>query len=290
VRTGASIFLISLLLTSGVQAAELKPETLKAWDQYVEDANAHMQERLRDGGKFLWMDEAGDREKQVRQGKIVVAPMTQHTPMRVPNGLIHHWIGLALLPNAKIDDVFSVVRDYRRYKEFYAPTVIDSKPVRQTEAEDQFAMVLMNKSFLMKRALDSEYQSTYTRIDAKRWYSTSYTTRVQEIEDYGQANEHRLPLNEGSGYIWRLYGITRFQETEGGVYVEVEGMALSRDIPGAVRLVVDPIVRRVSKGSVMTSIKQTQDAISNASAAGSGSKSAQASAGAKSGSASAFRQ
>lgn len=288
-RTGASIFLISLLLTAGVQAAELKPETLKAWDEYIEEANAHMQDRLRAGGKFLWMDESGERAKQVREGKIVVAPMTLHTPMRVPSGLIHHWIGAALLPNAKIDDVFSVVRDYRRYKEFYSPTVIESKSVRQTGGEDEFAMVLMNKSFLMKRALDSEYQSAYTRLDSKRWYSTSYTTRVQEIEDYGQANEHRLPMNEGSGYIWRLYGITRFQETDGGVYVEVEGMALSRDIPGAVRLVVDPIVRRVSKGSVMTSIKQTQEAISIAAAPGAaGSKSAQVNA--KPGVASAYRR
>ena len=258
----------TLLLISTAHAAELKPETLKAWDQYVENANARMKERIRDGGNYLWMDEAADRGRQVREGRIVVAPMTQHTPMRVPSGLIHHWIGAALLPNTKIDDVLSVVRDYRRYKDIYAPTVIESKAVRQTGSDDQFAMVLMNKSLLMKRALDSEYQSTYVRLDARRWYSTSYTTRVQEIEDYGEANEHRLPLNEGSGYIWRLYGITRFQEVDGGVYVEVEGIALSRDIPGPVRLVVDPIVRRVSKGSVMTSLKQTEDAISNAATQG----------------------
>jgi hypothetical protein len=31
-----------------------------------------------------------------------------------------------------------------------------------------------------------------------------------------------------------------------------------------VRFMVDPIVRRVSKGSVTSSLKQTQDAISNA--------------------------
>lgn len=256
----------TVLLIGTAQAAELKPETVKAWDQYIEDVNARMQERLRSDGTFLWMDEAAERGRQVREGRIVVAPMTQHTPMRVPAGLIHHWIGAAYLPNTRLDEVFSVVRDYRRYKDYYNPTVIDSRAVRQTGSEDQFAMVLMNKSLLMKRALDSEYQSSYVRVDARRWYSTSYTTRVQEIEDYGQASEHRLPLNEGSGYIWRLYGVTRFQETDGGVYVEVEGMALSRDIPAAVRFMVDPIVRRVSKGSVMTSIKQTQDAVSNATA------------------------
>jgi hypothetical protein len=254
----------AVLLAGVAQAAELKPETVKAWEQYIEDANSRMHERAKSDGTFLWMDEAADRGRQVREGRIVVAPMTQHTPMRVPSGLIHHWIGVTFLPNTKLDEVFSVVRDYGRYKDYYSPTVIDSKPVRQTDSADEFAMVLMNKSFFMKRALDSEYQSSYVRLDARRWYSTSYTTRVQEVEDYGQANEHRLPMNEGSGYIWRLYGITRFQEADGGVYVEVEGIALSRDIPAALRFMVDPVVRRVSKGSVMASLKQTQDAISNA--------------------------
>jgi len=38
-------------------------------------------------------------------------------------------------------------------------------------------------------------------------------------------------------------------------------MALSRDIPVAFRLVADPIVRRVSKNSLLTSLRQMQDAV-----------------------------
>jgi hypothetical protein len=254
----------TVVLALSAQGAELKPETLKAWDQYIEESNARMQERIREGGKFLWIDESPERGRQVKEGKIVAAPMAPHMPMRVQGGLIHHWIGAAFLPNVKLENVLSTVRDYPRYKEYYAPTVIESKAKQRTDMEDQFSMVMMNKSFLMKRALDSEYQSSYVKLDGRRWYSTSSTTRVQEIEEYGQAGEHRLPLNEGSGYIWRLHAITRFQEVDNGVFVEVEGMALSRDIPAAVRFVVDPIVRRVSKGSVTMSLKQTEDAISNA--------------------------
>jgi hypothetical protein len=38
-------------------------------------------------------------------------------------------------------------------------------------------------------------------------------------------------------------------------------MALSRDIPVAFRWVADPIVRRVSKNSLLTSLRQMQDAV-----------------------------
>lgn len=36
----------------------------------------------------------------------------------VPNGLIHDWIGAVFTPNAIIDGLLSVVRDYSRYKDY----------------------------------------------------------------------------------------------------------------------------------------------------------------------------
>jgi hypothetical protein len=139
--------------------------------------------------------------------------------------------------------------------------VIESKTLRQERAQDQFSLLLMNKAVLTRTALDSDYGSRYYRIDSKRAYSISDTTRVQEIENFGLPNERKLPADQGSGYMWRLHSITRFEERDGGVYIEVEAIALSRDIPVAVRWVVDPIVKRVSRSSIATSLRQTQDAV-----------------------------
>jgi hypothetical protein len=84
---------------------------------------------------------------------------------------------------------------------------------------------------------------------------------VQEIQHYAQANEQELPPNQGSGYIWSLYSIARFEQRDGGTYVEVEAIALSRDIPTAVRWLVNPIVRRVSRNSMLISLEQTKEAV-----------------------------
>jgi hypothetical protein len=46
-----------------------------------------------------------------------------------------------------------------------------------------------------------------------------------------------------------------------GVYVELEAIALSRDIPAAFRVFVTPIVRRVSRDSLATSLHQTKAAV-----------------------------
>lgn len=252
--------ILALLPVAAATAAELKPETVAAWDGYIAVANARMQLRAQGLAPFLWIDEHCARAR-VRLGEPLILPATEHTPRRVPAGLIHHWIGAAFIPDAKIEDVTGVLRDYSRYKDYYRPNVIESKTIRREGPQDLFSLVLVNKALVVSTALEGDYESRYFQVDAKHSYSISQTTRVQEIENHGQASERKLPPDQGSGYIWRLYSITRFEERDGGVYLEVEAIALSRDIPAAVRWMVDPIVRRVSKSSVLTSLRQTQDAV-----------------------------
>lgn len=254
-----------LLISLGflANAAELQPKTLHAWDDYIRAANAGMQKRLVPGGHFLWLADNPDRLAAVRNGEIVVVPAGPHTPKRVPAGLIHDWIGAAFVPNATIRDVLGVVRDYVRYSEFYRPTVLDSKTIAHGNVEDRFSMLLMNKALFLKTALDGDYQTSYFQIDDHRWYSIAHATRLREIQGYGGPGEHELAENEGSGLIWRLSSITRFEERDGGVYVELEAIALSRDIPLSLRWLVEPILRRVSRESLTTSLRQTGNAVRN---------------------------
>ena len=256
-------WIFGLTLASVLNAAELRPETLRAWDRYVQSADAAMQARLRPGSPFLWMDEERDRRQQVRAGEILVASVGEQNPRSVPSGLIHHWIGAAFIPNAKLSEVLGVVRDYAHYKDYYNPTVVDSRTIRWTPEADRFSTLLMNKALFLKFAIENECESFYVQSGSNRWYSNATAVRLQEIDDYGQASERRLPSDEGSGYVWRLHSISRYEEADGGVYIEIEAMALSRDIPAAVRWVVDPMVRRVSKGAMVTSLQQTLGAVSS---------------------------
>ncbi len=84
---------------------------------------------------------------------------------------------------------------------------------------------------------------------------------MQEIRRYAQPGAQELPSDQGSGYIWRIYSFARFEERDGGVYVELEVIVLSRDIPVAVRWMVNPIVRRVSKNAMLTSLRQMEEAL-----------------------------
>lgn len=249
--------LASGCLTS--KGGDLSPETLKAWNAYVQIQNARVAE-YSNATPFLWSDQSPDRVRLLHQGETVVAPFGEN-PHKVPNGFIHHWIGAVFLRGARLDDVLSVVRDYDKYKDFYAPNIIESRVIGHTGTEDTFSLRMLNKAAVAKFALDTDFQDTYRRLDENKWYSVAYTSRVREVENYGLADEHEAPADTGRGLIWRLYSISRFEQRDGGIYVEVEAIALSRDVPGALRWLVDPIVRRTSSSSINVSLQKTRGAV-----------------------------
>ena len=259
VRYGALLLLVAL--PPFACAATLKPETVAAWNAYLEQARAAMQARLQPGAKFLWLEEEPGRMEFVRTKGPLIGPVGKHIPLKVSNGLIHDWLGAGFVPNVRIENILCVVRDYDSYKRIYRPGVIDSLSHGREGEKDLFFMRLANHSVVSKTALDTECEAHYIRIDDHRWYAYSNTIRIRELAHFGTPQQVTLPEDTGTGLIWRLSSITRLEERDGGVYAELEALALSRDIPTAFRAFVTPIVRRVSRDSLATSLHQSKVAI-----------------------------
>ena len=266
-RTLKLKLLISAVSTAllPLHAATLRPETLQAWNDYVAAAEARMQARIHGSAPFLWASESDLRLRHLRAGEIIAIPMSNKAPVKVHGGLIHDWLGAAYLPAVKLSDVVAVAQDYGRYKEFYRPMVVESTlESSTTESSDSvfhFSLLMVNNSLFARRALESHWEESYVQIDADRIVSTAHSISIREIEGYGSAEQRMLPENEGSGYLWRMYAISRLEQCDDGVYSELEVLALSRDIPAGLRWVVDPIIRRVSRGSLVTSLHETRAAV-----------------------------
>jgi hypothetical protein len=256
---GAVLILLQCGPVAG--AITLQPETLAAWDSYLKVANAAMQDRLKPGAHFLWLDEDPNRAQTIRTKGAYIKPISPEIPLKVPSGLIHDWLGVGFVPNATIQDILSIVRDYARYHDIYRPGVIESAFLSSDGMKDVFSMRLVNRSVVAKTALDTEGEASYFQVDDHRWYGVSNTIHIHEIDKFGTPEQRTLPEDQGTGLIWRLASITRLEERDGGVYAELEAIALSRDIPAAFRLFVTPIVRRVSRDSLATSLHQTKVAI-----------------------------
>lgn len=268
IRSGILALWIFLLPFSA-GANELKPETVRAWDQYIQSANAQLRGRLNHDGPFLRVEERPELVSNLVRGQIVVEPLAENGHRGVPHGLIHDWYGAIFVPDAMIDDVLSVLSDYSRYTEYFHPTVVDARLLERTHGTERFSLLMVSKVLFVTVALDSQYESHLTcllekadgKYEGKRCYIISYSVRTQQIKEYGHPGERALPPDQGDGYLWRLYNITSLEEHAGGVLIENESIGLSRDIPVSVRWLVNPIVNHLPRNSLSTALKQTRDAV-----------------------------
>jgi hypothetical protein len=256
-----ALVLLALVSAPGQSgASELKEQTQVAWDNYIGSLCLRAEARTAES-PFLRISDLPERRRDVQAGEIVVWREGPGHEIAVPHGLIHHWMGAVFIPNVTIAQVLGVTRDYSHYPQIYRPAVLEAKELSATENNDRFSMLLMQKVLFVNAAMKGEYEAQYVQVDAKHWYSISRSLRLQAIEKFGQPDMQVLPPDHGPGYVWRLYSFTKFEESDGGVYVEIEAIGLSRDIPIMLRWLVDPIVEHLPRNSLHATLAATRDAV-----------------------------
>jgi len=258
-----TLMAMSLLTATAAPAGsnQLQADTVQAWDEYVRNAELRMKVRLDGGAPYLWTDESASRRQRIARGEVIVEPLLADGNRRVPHGLIHHWIGGIFIPGVTIDSLSTVMTNYDAHKDFYKPVVADSKLLSCSATDQAFWMLWQHKILFITTAMEGQYQGRHIRVDSRRGYNVADSIRMQEIENYGRPGQRLLAPGTGEGYIWRLHSFARYEERNGGVNLEVEGIALSRDIPVSVRWLVNPIVNRLSMSSLTTTLQQTRDAV-----------------------------
>jgi hypothetical protein len=239
---------------------ELRPETKKAFDAYVREAETAMEQALLRPLPFLWTDAVPERAQQVRRGQIVAQIWTGKVPAKVPNGLIHDWIGAELIPGATIDNTLRVVQNYDQHKTIYAPEVMDSVLMSHHGNDFKIRLRLLKKK-VVTVVLDTDHDVHYQLVDRMRWICSSHTTRVAEVEDAGGPTEKVLPPDTGHGFLWRLNSYWKFEERKDGVYVECRGISLTRDVPFGLGWLIEPIIQKLPGESLVHTLEATRAAL-----------------------------
>lgn len=256
-RTTLAI-LLCLLGVARLDAAELKQKTLQAWEAYVQTANLAMEQRASGRCPFLWVDESPDLLRRVRSGELVVSDRDHP---EVPSGLINHWVGAMFVPGVTLDEVNAVFNDYDHYPEFYRPRVVKVKVLTQTDDYQKITMLVVQKAFVVTGAVEADNEVHIIKLDARRVYSLSNATRVQEIVDYGQPEEHLRSENQGPGYVWRTVSMNRLEQRDGGVYIEMEMISLSRGIPVGVGWLIKPLIEHMPRTVMLETLNDTRNAV-----------------------------
>jgi hypothetical protein len=251
------------LLSLPAHAAELKADTGAAFDRYVAATEA---QRKGEAG-FLWID--GDslerrRDRDLVQGggflieRLETRDKGDRIP--VPDGLVHHWLGVVFVPGVTLDQALALLQDYDRHAEIYAPRVARSRLV--SRRGDTF---LMHLRFVMRKVItvvvNSEHEARFTRDGAGRAESRIVSTRIAEVDAPDTPGEREKPEGRDGGYLWRLNSYWRLLERDGGVWVQCESISLSRAIPFGVGWLVGPFVTSLPRETLSFTLEATRSAL-----------------------------
>jgi hypothetical protein len=242
------------------QPVELRPETLEQFSSYAKQAEATMDGALQGGAPFLWCEVNPDAFGRVRDGEVVARFRSGKGPIKVPNGLIHDWVGSALVPGTSIAELLALIQDYANHKNIYRPEVIDSKLLSRRGNDFRIYLRLLKKKVITV-VLDTEHDVQYRPVDLTRWICHSHTTRISEVQDAGTPNERVLPPDTGYGFLWRLYSYWRFEQRQEGTYVECRAVSLTRDVPFGMRWIIEPIIQKLPKESLIHTLEATRQAM-----------------------------
>ena len=107
----------------------------------------------------------------------------------------------------------------------------------------------------------SQFDVHHHVLDSRREYSDSISTRIAQVENAGQPNEHELPPGQDGGYLWRLNSYWRYLDSGRGVYVQCEAISLTRDIPAGLGWLIGPMVESVPRESLEFTLQSTREAV-----------------------------
>jgi hypothetical protein len=244
--------------------AQRKPETTAAFERYLTQAEAQIKTQEQSAGTFLYSPEGAvtpgsELEARLRRGEMVI-DQRGSKPVEVPGGLIHHWIGIAFVPGATIEQVLAVLKDYGELQRYYSPQIVSSRLISH-EGDDYHPALRIREHKAITVVFDTEYDTLYSRLDANHQYAWSHSLKVSEIADPGKPSERALAPGEDHGFLWRLNTYWRFEQADGGTFVECEAISLTRDVPTGLGWLIEPFIRNLPKESLEFTLTATKDGV-----------------------------
>jgi hypothetical protein len=262
-----------LVLPAPVHAADLQPQTAQAYDRYIELTAAQVTAELAESGPYLWVERLPPEQRateveQLRNGQLLIErleTLDSGKAIPVPGGIIHHWIGTVFVPGATLGQTLSFMEDYDHKTEYFKPDIVRSKILRH-DGDDYFVQLRFYTKKIITAVIDTDQEIHYHMVDSTHAYSRSRTTRVQEVENAGKSDEKLEAEGHDRGFMWRMNTYWRFEEKDGGTYVECQAISLTRDIPTGLGWMLGSFVTSVPRESLTFTLTTARAALLHPSA------------------------
>lgn len=233
-------FLLPLLVACRSAAAQPSPQAVAAFDSYAGRVEAHL-------GVQHWVPVASlgsEDEARLRGGELIVDRLTPSADGQLPGALLHDWSGTAFVPKARAEDFERLMENYGAYPQVFSPQVLRARVLARQG--DQFRVMLrVRQHHVLTVVLDIISNVSHVRLDTRHGYNISRSTSVTEIDD-----GHSLSADASHGFLWRINTYWSYEERDGGLYMRIESVSLTRSIPRGLGWIVKPYLESIPRESL----------------------------------------
>jgi hypothetical protein len=254
------IFALLIVVTvPGCSMAQPAPPAISVFNTYIAAVELRLAQQHRSQTAFL-APTSPFSQNRLRHGELVVEQLTPSAGADLPGALLHHWRGTAFADGASASDLERLLRNFNAYPRHFSPQVVQATVLAQQGDHLQVAM-RVRQQHVITVVLDTTYQVDFASLDSQHRYSLSRSTRISEIASPGTAAEHALNASEEHGFLWRQNTYWSYEERDGGLYLQIESVSLTRSIPAGLGWAVRPFVERVPRDSLEFTLRSALTAL-----------------------------
>lgn len=260
-RRISAVSLLLLLAATRCLAAEPSPTAVAAFNTYSQAIESRLAAQHRSPGAFLDLADSEGKAARLRTGEVIIEQLTP-PHANTPGAMLYHWRGTAFAPGATAADFVRLMQDYGNYPRHFAPQVLQAKALTPP-GDHMKAWMRVRQKHVLTVVMDTTYDVTFGQLDPHHGYSISRSTRIDEIASPGTASEHVLTPSEEHGFLWRLNTYWSYEQRDGGLYLQIETISLTRSIPFGLGWAIGPYVESVPRESLEFTLRATCNALKN---------------------------
>jgi hypothetical protein len=254
-RLLAGCWLLILLLSAGPVAAEPPAAAVAAFNSYIGAIELRLAAQHRSQSGFVASLDA-QAEARLRRGELITEKLTPASGAEMTGAMLHHWRGMAFVPGATAADFERLMKNFNAYPQDFAPQVIKAKIFTQQGDRYQVSM-RVRQQHILTVVMDTTYDVNFGALDARHGYSISRSTQIAEIDSPETRKERVLSARDEHGFLWRLNTYWSYEERNGGIYMQIESVSLTRSIPRGLGWAIAPFVESVPRESLEFTLRST---------------------------------
>ena len=261
--------LAALIICSGaatpVKTAELRQETIRAWNDYVASREKQIEMELKSPKGFLAMDFQDQKEAAVERRKVLAGDVSvkrmnsagSKSGFQISGGTIHHWRGVVFIPDVSFEFAMRRIRQPELETEIQED-VLESRVLERTSPDQYRLFLKLKRTQIITVVYNTEHDVLFSKHEDDKHSSSSVAVKIAEVEQSGGV-EREKPEGNDNGFLWRMNSYWRYHKVTGGILVECETITLSRSIPSLIEGLARPIINNVAGESMERTLRELRE-------------------------------